>query len=189
MPAFLGTMFLYLLLLLLQFPPPSHQSTLQFCQNFVKLRVSNITQQSVCPGQKRICCAFWATDSHLDTFDHENQLIKNVELRHYCCGSHQRCCDGRCCALSDFCCGGQTDGNTLCCPERSGCCKNTHGEVACCPQLVQQIWLLICIISITYLITGCSRAVRAYCNIRPFEEGSTQLLSESEISAMRYCFC
>ena len=109
-------------------------------------------------------------------------------LKTYCCNEYERCCSGTCCLREETCCRDDTGNSTQqCCP--AGCCRNSRGEVACCPEFTRQVLTLFAIIFVLYVGVGIKNAVRTYCNIRPVHLDDFNVLDEAHIKKMGYLFC
>ena len=109
-------------------------------------------------------------------------------LQTYCCKEYERCCSGTCCLREEPCCRDDTGNSTQqCC--RAGCCRNSRGEVACCPEFTRQVLTIFAIIFIVYVGIGIKSAVRTFCNIRPVHLDDFNVLDEAHIKKMSYLFC
>ena len=129
----------------------------------------------------------------------KNRLIKTREaavdidgipwnLKTYCCNEYERCCGGTCCLKEETCCKDDHGNTTVqCCS--AGCCKNSRGELACCPEFTRQMLTILTVILFLYIALGIKRAVRVYCNVRPVHLDEFSVLDEKHIKKMSYLFC
>ena len=192
------------------------QPSQEFCRDFIDLKRRGINVHTACPFNNKtrtrtpdelICCAHWATpqahakkarnftltDNHGPMRRSPDETTVDIEgipwsLKTYCCNEDEDCCGGKCCPREETCCKDLHGNVTVTCCA-AGCCKNSRGEVACCPEFTRRIVSFFVVVMFLYVVVGLVRAVKVYCNIRPVYLDDFKVLEEKRVKEMRYLIC